>query len=219
MIQDLNNTLYLDAFDYENMNKEYLDMLKIWQKEKFTNQILPFNDHVINNSTFLIEKKKDELKSTSFQNENDFLKEIFELDIERFLYLIKDYLRIRINKIQKFIFYIIKNDLSNLLSQNEFDYAFNYYKLQKAYFTQNLYKKLNSNLNDMTSISNQIVVCPNVKEYIFIKCITKDGLVFNIKENYQNSNEGIINISLGDVICIQENLIKNYIECDSISFL
>ncbi len=210
---------YEEVFNYDTLTKHYLDMLKLWQKEKFNEMILPYNEEIVNYSLYNIEKKKDQVKSTKFTEDNDFFKELIELDISRYLYLIQDYYRIRLSKIEKYMFYIIKNDLSQLLCSSEFDYLFSLFKLQRAYFNQNIYKYLNSSLNDMTNISNQIIITPNIFKYMFAICLSSEGLVVNIKDNYPHAREGGVILKKGDIVCIQENLLKPYLESQVLAFV
>ena len=68
--------------------------------------------------------------------------ETYDLDLERVKFILRDYLRIRLLKIEKYLYYIIKNDLCNILSEAEFEYAKNLFKIKRKYFSENFYKKI-----------------------------------------------------------------------------
>ncbi len=111
------NNQFLDDNNDEidNNNSLINGLIKIWKNEKFSNDILLYQNSLISTAIDLVEKTEKELKDSSIEKENS---DIIELDIERMKFLIKDYLRIRIMKIEKYLFYILKNDLSSLLSEN-----------------------------------------------------------------------------------------------------
>ncbi len=99
--------------DIENSNTLMNSLITIWKNEKFTNDILLYQNNLISDAINLVEQTEKELKENTIEKENS---ELIELDLERMKFIIKDYLRIRIMKIEKYLFYIFKNDLSSLLS-------------------------------------------------------------------------------------------------------
>lgn len=50
-------------------------------------------------------------------------------DLDRIKYYLKKYLRVRLNKIEKNIFYIVHSNLSSMFSNDEFVYACDFFKL------------------------------------------------------------------------------------------
>ena len=56
-------------------------------------------------------------------------KDIMMYELDRVKYYLKRYFRIRNKKIEKNIFYILKNDMNNYFSVAEFNYAVSYYNL------------------------------------------------------------------------------------------
>lgn len=196
------------AFNFNNLGSDYTSLLIIWEREKLSEELLPYREDLIPKLSAQIEKRKSYLKSLNLSEGDEFMREILELDLERVLFVFKDYLRIRLAKIEKFLFQIIQMDLGNLLSNKEFDYAFKLFTLKRAYFTQNVYSKLNDTLNDLKKIKNQVIVSPNLKLYSFAKNLSRNSTPISIKDNYENSEEPVIEVEFGETICLPENLLK-----------
>lgn len=195
----------------KGLKKEYLQMQSIWKQEKLTNDILPYKSEIINDSLMLLERRRIELKAIE-KNEESLFIEIILLDSQRFQYLIEDYHRIRLFKIEKYILYIIKKDLGSLLSEKEFDYAFELFKLQRAYFNQGLFKKINPSLNDLNSISNHIVISPPIYKYIIIMLCGTEDMVIELKRVYPFLKEGNLILSDLEFIFVPEICVSNDIE-------
>ncbi len=109
------NKFFNENDDIENINTLMNSLITIWKNEIFTNDILIYQNNLISDAINLLEQTEKELKENTIEKENS---ELIELDLERMKFIIKDYLRIRIMKIEKYLFYILKNDLSSLLSEN-----------------------------------------------------------------------------------------------------
>ena len=149
------------------------DMIRIWKNEKLSPVLLPYEEKIIADLTVQIETKEKE--SLNMEKE---LRDMVELDNERVKFMIKDYLRIRLAKIEKFMFYILKNDLSNLLSQNEIKFIVDLVNMKSLYFNEGL-KKVNVLCNnfrpfldrakDMSSkisfLSEEMIVSPDENEF------------------------------------------------------
>ena len=97
--------------------------------EKLCKDLLTINEPLIDKITSLIDEKEEEIKvKAASKKETDL--EVQELDIERVKFLLKDYFRIRLkkviillNKVDRYLFFIVKNEQTNLLSKSEFDFT------------------------------------------------------------------------------------------------
>lgn len=134
--------------------------------------------------------------------------------------MVRDYLRIRLIKIEKYLFYIIKNDLSALLSQSEFDFAKQLFKLKRKYFSDNLYKNINSQLHDFgaAGINKDVAQGPPEKFYCIVKSNTNETNYVSVKDIYQDSNE-TLSIHKDDIVCMPFSLIKEKVEEKKYQFI
>ena len=184
-------------------NIKYLQ--RIWQNEKFSKEILQFEDKVLD-ILKKIESKEEEL-NTLKANEDS---ELIELDIERIKFIIKDYLRIRMAKIEKYLYYIVKHDLTALLSSPEFEYVMQLFKLKKKYFDDGIYRNISGKLNDFKvdgTIGDNIIVQADENSYVVMKSISEEPILVNLKEIYEESLE-TKTINKDDVFCLPLKLIK-----------
>lgn len=139
--------------------------------------------------------------------------DFYELDMERTKFILRDYLRIRLIKIEKYLYYLIKNDMSSLLSEAEFDYAKNLFKIKRKYFNEHFFKKINPQLNDFgpSGITSDVVQGPPQKFYTIIKSNTLENNYLNIKDIYNESTE-TLSIQREDIVCLPYFLIKDKVE-------
>lgn len=152
----------------------------------------------------MLKKEKERKRNNIPKDDLDLI----ELDDDRVKFLLKDYLRIRLKKIEKFLFYLIKNDLNDLLSSAEFDYAIELYKQKKNYFNENVYKKIPNVLNDfkLNEINNDIVVGPSDEKSVMIRALENN--IFIDQKTFNSDNNDIIHINKGQIYNIPYSLIK-----------
>lgn len=104
-------------------------------------------------------------------NDERFYLNMMRLEMERIKYLLKSYLRSRIVKIEKHLFFIVEKDQANLLSQAEMDYAWTLYESKKDHFNQEFFSKISKKLNmlDSTDMPDAMITKPNPKEFVFVR--------------------------------------------------
>ncbi len=159
------------------------NLQRIWQNEKFSKDLLKFEETYITNLIIKIEKCEEEISKRKVED-ND----IMELDIERVKYMMKDYLRIRLAKIEMYLFHIIKHDLHALLSKQEFEFACELFKIKRNYFSENFVKKVNPEFNDFkpNNLNQNIIVSPP-DGYGVVKSISNEAILVNLKDAYPDS--------------------------------
>ena len=138
-----NSNAYTD-FTTQNYSHFMTTLITIWRNEKLTQTLLPYEENIINEVISQIEKKEEELKNKKLDKN---IKYYTEIDIEHIKYIIKDYFRIRLMKIEKYLFFLLKNNKIDILSQNEIKFAAELMDINAAYFIQGL-KKMNSLSNN-----------------------------------------------------------------------
>ena len=179
-------------FTTQNYSDFMSNLVKIWRNEKLSQTLLPYEENIINDVISLIEKKEKEINDKKIDKN---VKYYIELDIQRIKFIIKDYLRIRLMKIEKYLFYLLKNNKIDILSQNEIKFAAELMDVKAAYFMQGL-KKMNSLVNNfyqftdknksrvdkMQTISDAMITKPSDSEFVIIQNISNNTIDINIKE-------------------------------------
>ena len=107
-------------FTTQNYSPFMTSLITIWRNEKLCQTLLPYEENIINEVISEIEKKEEEIKNKKMDKN---VKYYIEIDIQHIKYIIKDYFRIRLMKIEKYLFYLLKNNKIDILSQNEIKFA------------------------------------------------------------------------------------------------
>lgn len=206
---------------------DYIQELQtIWKNEKFCQDLLPYNEDCISRLIEKIEKKENEIKEANKDSTLD--KEtlnILELDIQRIKFCIKDYLRIRLCKIEKYLFYILKNDLSDLLSQNEIKFVVSLINMKSVYFNEGM-KKLSVLVNNfkpfldkyktmadkVSAVSNGMIITPPANAYVIVESVAEENLIINIKEIYENYEHEFLVLECGETAVVPYLAVKELIK-------
>ena len=198
------------------------NLVTIWRNEKLSQELLPYEENNINEVTSLIEKKEKELKDKKIDKN---VRYYIEIDIQRIKFIIKDYLRIRLMKIEKYLFYLLKNNKIDILSQNEIKFAAELMDVKAAYFIQGL-KKMNSLANNfypftdknktrvekMQSISDAMITKPTESEFVIIQNISNKTIDINIREISNDYQGEFLSIYSGEKCLVPFKLIEPYLE-------
>ena len=212
------------------------NLILIWKNEKLSSHLLKYEEEFITKTIELIEQKERELHSSREENifENDIFvdenlskeyKNLIELEIQRIKFIIVDYLRIRLKKIEVYLLDIIKKNSTEKLSVNEMRFAVDLINMKASYFNQSL-KKLNLKLNDfinfkfklpleekMKAINDGILVEEPKFSYVVAKNISGNNLTFNFKNLCDNfTGEQFVIIHDQEVHILPLELIKDKVE-------
>ena len=214
-INSLNLKEYTQSLLILNNQKLILNLQKVWTNEKLSKALLKYEEDFISEVIEVIEKKEKEIQNlnrSNGPNKDSNIKEeteIIELDLERTKFLLKDYLRIRLCKIEKYIYFIIKNDLSHLLSKNEFEFAFDFFKNKRNYFNENFNKKIHESFNDFVpnKLRDDIIIEPPYNSYVYCKSLTYEPITVYLKDVWAESEESLT-IGKDDVYCLPYFCVK-----------
>ena len=213
----------------DNNNSLINGLITIWKNEKFSNDILLYQNSLISTAIDLVEKTEKELKDSSIEKENS---DIIELDIERMKFLIKDYLRIRIMKIEKYLFYILKNDLSALLSENEVELVIKLINMKSVYFNEGL-KNVNQIANNfryftdrfklmkekISYLNDAMIVSPSETDFVIIQSITDENLIINMKEVFDKYEYDFVQLEKNDICIIPYIAVKDLIKKNKVKLI
>ena len=126
---DLENEYNYEAKD-GNINSAVLEMQKAIFREKESPEVLQYEKELVTNLDKYVNSQKIVVSGMKVTAKDQIFLDAYKLEIERMLYMLKSYLRIRLAKIEKHCLHIIKNDKAELLSDEEFTYAFKFFTLK-----------------------------------------------------------------------------------------
>ena len=180
----------------ETEEEESLKQLEVWwRQEAECPELLPFQKEVVDIVNTLITQQDEALHEMKEERDPDkkFDIALYEIELERAKYVLANYLRLRLQKIQDYILYICldpKNE--KLLSQEEAEFAFGYYKAVQNHLEKNVINKLptNENFSVFRSYANEensdIQICkPNEDRFVFFQCLRTLGEI-SFQDNQKN---------------------------------
>ena len=176
----------LESDDDEFPISDVIELLTIaWRNEKLAPELLEYEQEyvervkqAIDDKENEIEDMEDEIISNTSSNANninmDNAKIIssslywFKKEIERIKYILHSYLRIRLWKIQKYVYYILSDEIQyNRLSQKEQKFAQKYINLNERHFKNCFLRDLPSKYQTLTE--PEMIVKPNLNKFVVIK--------------------------------------------------
>ena len=209
-------------FTTKNYSSFMTTLITIWRNEKLSQTLLPYEENIINEVISQIEKKEEEIKDKKMDKN---MKYYIEIDIQHIKYIIKDYFRIRLMKIEKYLFFLLKNNKIDILSQNEIKFAAELMDIKAAYFIQGL-KKMNSLANNffqftdktktrvekMQTINDAMITKPDENDYVVVQNVSNNTLNINIKDIYGDYQGDFLSIYSGEKCFVPFKLIENYLK-------
>lgn len=203
----------------------------LWKNEKFSSDLLPYKEQIISQIINIIESREKEINTNPKKLDKETL-DIMELDLQRIKFIIKDYLRIRLFKIEKYLYYIIKNELLNLLSQNEIKFASDLIHMKANYFNDALIRihpavnnfhsfkdKFKNMKEKIAGLTDNMIVAPKRHSYVIAESITRENIVLNMKDIYNDYDKDFIVLEKGDAAVVPYDLIKEYINNNKVQLI
>ncbi|XP_045476826.1 DNA replication complex GINS protein SLD5 [Harmonia axyridis] len=179
-----------------------------WLNEKFSPEILPNKIEYIELLLGQLTAMEENLNNTS---DKDLKKSIHQLEVERLKYLVCSYLRIRLEKIEMFVEYVLKQENERTvmgedcyLTESELNFAKNYKEGLDKHFDNIM--KVHSTIP--TEWKNHIIQ-PNLHSFVFLKSKANiESIVIdegNEDETVYVNNDSQMIISYNSI----SNLVKN----------
>lgn len=153
---------------------------RVWRNEKSAPEILAYE-------ALLVERVQEQiaLMEENFaayaESLDDMMLSIFEMDVNRLMFLLRAYLRIRLSKIEKFALHIMRTvDLWDRLSPQEQEYAQKFVDVLSKHMHDSVLGKLEKAYDSMmkqaaSSEENDMIVEPNLDTYVFCRSKTAVG--------------------------------------------
>ncbi|CAI9299701.1 unnamed protein product [Lactuca saligna] len=131
--------------DYETLiSTTDADLLKrSWRNEKASPEILQFESSLVQRSREQIQLMEETVEEFMNNGEDPLTVSLYQMDIDRTMFLLRSYLRIRLQKIEKFMFHIQKTaQLWTRLSRQEQKFAKRSIEDMKQHLDESVLSKL-----------------------------------------------------------------------------
>ena len=214
---------------------EVIQLLEeMWLNEKFAPEILPHKKEVVDCLLVQISHMEENLKNIT---STDFLKSIHQLEVDRLRFLVCSYLRSRIEKIEKYVFAIVKAEEERLEKNQEAYLTEDELEFARGYKESEFWSKSKSMFNKMVVGIEQHfrnvldfgpdhlrpddwkneVPSPNINSFVFAKS-KKDIEGVIIDEG--NGEEGdLVDLRTGSQLLISYNSIANLVKNGDVSLI
>ncbi|XP_072974661.1 DNA replication complex GINS protein SLD5 isoform X2 [Typha angustifolia] len=176
-----------------------VDLLKrVWRNEKESPEILRFESE-------LVHRAREQIQLL--------------MDLDRTLYLLRSYLRIRLQKIEKYMIHIAKTNLWNLLSEQEQKFAKRCTDIMEKHLEQSVLSRLPYGYQSILkqSISSEeddMVPEPQVDTFVFCKAKCDIGAI-----QLDDTGGEILDLVADDLYVLRYKSIKGLVESGQIDLV
>ncbi|KAF4362490.1 hypothetical protein CsatB_001420 [Cannabis sativa] len=165
--------------DYESLvSMTDVDHLKrIWRREKAAPEIFQFETALIDRIREQIQLMEETVDEFVESGVDPLTVSLYQMDLDRTQFLLRSYLRIRLQKIEKYMFHIVKStDLFNRLSKQEKSFAERCCDDLKMHLEESILSRLPENYQSILQqsiISEETDMVPKPQLDVFVVCKTK----------------------------------------------
>ncbi|XP_021774279.1 DNA replication complex GINS protein SLD5-like [Chenopodium quinoa] len=190
-----------------------VELLKrAWRNEKSAPEILQFQSSLVLRSREQIQLMEETIEEFTKSGFDPLIVSIYQMDMDRAQYMLRSYLRTRLQKIEKNMIHISKTDLWNRLSKEEQNFAKRCYENMKSYLDESVLSKLptgyQSDLKQSNaSEENDMVPEPNLDTFVFCKSDSSIGAI-----PLDDSADEIVDLVAGDLYVLRYKSIKPFVE-------
>lgn len=128
-----------------SLNHSILFLQSLWKTEENSPEILPYNQEIVDEIRKILEEQQEFLNKivNSSSSVNFFTINIYQMDIDRIRYVLLNYLRCRIKKIEKSVeFFLENNELKKNLSLDERIFLSKINNLSVQHYENTLYNRI-----------------------------------------------------------------------------
>lgn len=200
--------------EYESlMATSDVELLKrAWRNEKSSPEILQFQASLVQRSREQIQLMEETIEEFTRNGFDPLIVSVYQMDMDRAQYMLRSYLRTRLQKIEKDMIHISKTDLWNRLSKEEEGFAKRCYENMKSYLDESVLSKLPSGYQSDLKQSNaseedDMVPEPNLDTFVFCKSESSIGAI-----PLDDSADEIVDLVAGDLYVLRYKSIKPFVE-------
>uniref|UniRef100_A0A0D3G341 DNA replication complex GINS protein SLD5 n=1 Tax=Oryza barthii TaxID=65489 RepID=A0A0D3G341_9ORYZ len=206
-----------------------VELLKrAWRNEKASPEILRFDSPLVSRVREQIQLLEETLDDFGESGVDDLVVSLYQMDLDRTLFLLRSYLRLRLQKIEKYMMHISKSeDLLSRLSQQEQRFAKSCTEMMEKHLEQSVLSKLPygydsvtrqslSSTEDDMGISFDLIIIPEPQLDTFVFCKTKSDVgAFQLDD----IGEEVVDLVADDLYVLRYKSIKGLVESGQIDLI
>lgn len=178
-----------------------------WQNERLAPEILPHHNDMVECMLGQIQHMERNINKLP---KTDLRASIHKMELSRIKFIICNYLRTRLNKIEKYCIQIINEERqrmesgTNYLTPSEFKYAQEYLLNMESHLKKVVLDKMPGNMQTLEM--NKMAIYPNLQSHVFLKANeTVSGVVLEDLVGDQDEEidlEGMLLLFMMNKLCI-----------------
>ncbi|XP_022147485.1 DNA replication complex GINS protein SLD5 [Momordica charantia] len=169
-----------DDFEASTPTNDVEPLKRAWRNEKAAPEILPFEASLIGRIKEQIQLMEETIEEYSRSGIDPLIVSLYQMDLDRTQFLLRSYIRIRLQKIEKYMLYMLKSDeLFGRLSEEERVFAERCCHDVKSHFDESVLSKLPNNYQSIlrqSIISEEDDMVPEPPLDTFVVCKSKEYL-------------------------------------------
>ncbi|GAB2265723.1 hypothetical protein Dimus_000761 [Dionaea muscipula] len=195
------------------MGQSDVELLKrAWCNEKAAPQILEFQTALVQRSREQIHHMEEIVEELTQRGDDPLIVSIYQMDLDRAQFLLRSYVRIRLQKVETAMLHIAKTDLWNRLSRQEQNFARRCIDDMGNYMEESVLSKFPSGYRSNLKQSNaseddDMVPEPNLDTFVFCKSQNSIGSI-----PLDDSGDEIVDLVAGELYVLRYKSIKPYVE-------
>ncbi|CAH1257769.1 DNA replication complex GINS protein SLD5-like [Branchiostoma lanceolatum] len=170
----------MDDLDIEEASDEEVEQMtaaealamveKAWLNEKFSPELLPHKQDLVD---VMLDQLNDMEKNISRAKKGDLKVSIHKMEIDRIRYVLASFLRIRLEKIEKFVHHLLEEeaqlgeDVPSRMSPEELQHAKNFAANMETLFNDVVLRHMPRNLKKLEG--SKVAVGPYQDSYVFLQ--------------------------------------------------
>ncbi|XP_078436174.1 DNA replication protein-like protein [Wolffia australiana] len=190
-----------------------VELLKrAWRNEKSAPEVLQFEASLVQRAREQIQLMEETAEDLVENGADDLIVSLYQMDLDRSLFLLRSYLRVRLQKIEKYMFHISKSDLWSRLSEQEQKFTRRCVDALEKHLEQSVLSRLPYGYQSVLkqSISSEeddMVPEPNLDTFVFCK---SKGAVGSFQ--LDDAGDEIVDLVSDDLYVLRYKSIKTLVE-------
>jgi GINS complex subunit 4 len=190
---------------------------EVWLNEKFSPELMQHQSDLVDCMLDQIQQMEENLRKLK---KNDFRVVIHRMELDRIRYMVTDYLRIRLNKIERYVIHILEEETSRnpedaFLSPPEHKFAREYLAHMEDHFRLIALRHMPSNVQDFDK--TKMVTTPNISSHIFLRA--KKNITGIVIEGDSENRDEEVDLDENSQHIMQYKPIANYLKSGAIQLI
>lgn len=207
-----------DALGARSRNVDVDLMRKALLNEKGAPEILPYEALLVKHLKEAVERQQDLVEEMQRNVRLMMQALVYQMELDRVNYLVVEYLRTRLRKIEKYAFFLVKDEnMMDLLSAAEQKFVRRFADLQASHMRKLALSKMPTVHQKLGDQNDQVNMIPEPNLDTFVLCRVQEDLG-DVEVDPHNLSEPA-HMQTGDLFAIRYRPIKDLVKNGSIALM